>query len=76
MNPGDLYRAQRWHMTDHGPDRKPALRDTKFRISIPEPEPGFFSSCFHCCQRCDPDRNPARPNPYWTPALTVLEGLS
>lgn len=65
----DRDRAQRWHDTDHGPDRKAPSKDTRFRIPINEPEPEWVSSCFCCCERCDPEWEHPRPNPYWTRAM-------
>lgn len=58
--------GQRWHDTDHGADREPPSRDTRFRTPVAEEEAPLVSSCWCCCQLCDPDWNPDRPNPYWT----------
>jgi hypothetical protein len=60
----DRGRAQRWHDTDHGADRKP-LRSTRWRTAVKEREPDWVSSCWCCCEQCDPDWKHPRPNPFW-----------
>lgn len=35
-------------------------------------EDGGYSSCYCCCERCNPDYNPARPNPFWVEARAEL----
>jgi len=58
-------RAQRWHDTDHGAERGKPLRPNRFRIPREEEPPEWVSSCWCCCELCDPDWNPERSNPYW-----------
>ncbi len=63
--------AQRWHDTDHGRDRKKARRSYG-RTFRSEPDPGWVSHCWCCCEHCNPDWNLARPNPYWTMAQAEM----
>jgi hypothetical protein len=55
----DEQQAQRWHDTDHGLYEQARLRPDF---------PGWVSGCWCCCEMCDPDFEPARPNPYWAQA--------
>lgn len=57
-------RAQRWHDTDHGKDRAPPRR-WAHKTNIVEQEPEWVSSCWCCCEQCDPDWGHFRPNPFW-----------
>jgi hypothetical protein len=61
-------RAQRWHDTDHGHDRGAPLRSSRFRKAVVEREPGRVSSCWCCCEQCNPDWGHPRPNPFWSVA--------
>lgn len=61
----DRGRAQRWHDTDHGVDRSPPLRNNRFRRARKEPKPEWVSSCYCCCEQCDPQWEHSRPNPFW-----------
>lgn len=60
-------RAQRWHDTDHGPLRKAVKRrgPHPFAVWAKLKDPDWVSSCWCCCELCDPDWNEERPNPYW-----------
>ncbi len=70
ISEGDM--AQRWHDTDHGAERGAPLRPNKFRIPVPEDEPDWVSSCWCCCEQCDPDWEHPRPNPYWSRATAAM----
>jgi hypothetical protein len=70
----DLYRVQRWHDTDHGRDRGKPLRRSRFISPVLE-EDQWVSSCWCCCELCDPDWNPGRFNPYWSRAQQAMKGL-
>ncbi len=66
-------RAQRWHDTDHGADRGKPLRANRFRVPGPDAAvESWVSSCWCCCQLCDPDWNPERSNPYWSRATAEM----
>lgn len=58
--------AQRWHDTDHGIDRGEGLRRSAFVEPVDEPEREWVSSCYCCCEICDPDYEEPRPNPFWS----------
>lgn len=60
--------AERWHDTDHGMNRGKALRRSKFIEPVEEPEPEWVSSCYCCCEICNPDYQHPRPNPFWSRA--------
>jgi hypothetical protein len=67
-------RAQRWHDTDHGADRGAPLRPNRFRKPVTEVEPEWMSSCWCCCEQCNPDWEHPRPNPFWLQAQRELAG--
>lgn len=64
--------AQRWHDTDHGRERGKPIRQSRFLKPAPDPQPDWVSSCWCCCQICDPDWNTKRPSPFWTEATKAL----
>ncbi len=57
--------AQRWHETDHGPDRGKPLRRSKF--IEPQPDVEFDApASFRDCKACDPAAGwTERNNPFW-----------
>lgn len=66
--------AQRWHDTDHGSQRGKPLRRSKFIEPVHDSERESLSSCWCCCELCDPDWNPGGSNPFWVRAQVALSG--
>lgn len=60
-----LTRAQRWHDTDHGHDRKGPLRNSRFRSARIDAIRWPATPCWCCCPYCNPATNPARRSPFW-----------